>query len=65
MVLVKFFIIGALYDCFKLAYVDLNEGDEVRECYNYLKLMIQAHFDVGFFKIFLQNMFHLYSHIDI
>ena len=27
--------------------------------------MIQAHFQVGFFKIFLQNMFHLNDSINI
>ena len=29
-----------LYDCFKLFYVYLNEGDKVCKCYGCLKMMI-------------------------
>ena len=38
---------------FKLIYAYLHEGDKVRECYSYLKKMIQVHLHVGFLKIFL------------
>ena len=30
----------------------LNEGDQVCECYSYLKMVIQAHSHVDFFTIF-------------
>ena len=43
---------GILYDCFKLIYAYLNEGDKVCECYSCLKMMIQSQLHVGFFKIF-------------
>ena len=36
----------------KLIYEYLNEGDKVRECNSCLKLMIQAHLDVGFPQYF-------------
>ena len=49
MSLIKSFI---LYDCFKLIYAYLNEGNKVRECYGCLKMMIQAYLHVGFFTIF-------------
>ena len=45
---------GALYDCFELIYTYLNEGDRVRECYSYLKMIMQAHLHVAFFH----NTFH-------
>ena len=31
MILIKSFLTGILYDCFKLIYAYLNEGDKVRE----------------------------------
>ena len=40
------------YDCFKLIYAYLNEGNKVCECYSCLKMVIQAHLHVGFFTIF-------------
>ena len=52
MILIKSFLTGVLYDCFKFIYAYLNEGDEVRECYGCLKMMIQVHLHVGFFTIF-------------
>ena len=52
MVLVKSFLTWALYACFKLIYVDFNEWGKVRKYCTCLKLMIQAHLHVGFFKIF-------------
>ena len=33
-------------------YAYLNEGEKVRKCYSYLKVMIQAHLHVGFSIIF-------------
>ena len=33
-------------------YAYLNEGEKVRQCYSYLKVMIQAHLHVGFSIIF-------------
>ena len=52
MILINSFLTGVLYDCFKLIYEYLNEGDEVRECYSCLKIIIQVHLHVGFIKIF-------------
>ena len=51
-ILIKSFLTGVLYDCFKLIYAYLNEGDKVCECYSCLKMVIQAHLHVGFFTIF-------------
>ena len=55
MVLTKSFLAEALYDRFKLVYGYLNEGEKVRECYSYLKLMIQGYLHAGFLKIFLMK----------
>ena len=52
MFLIKSFLTEVLYDRFKLIYAYLNEEDKVRECFSYLKLMIQTHSHVGFFTIF-------------
>ena len=52
MVFIKSFLTEALYDRSKLVDSYSNEGDKVRECYTYLKLMIQAYLHLGFFKIF-------------
>ena len=41
-----------MYDCFKLIYAYLNEGDKVCEYYSCLKMIVQAHLDVGFSTIF-------------
>ena len=53
MVLIKSFSAGVLYDCFKLIYMYLNEGDKIFECYSCLKTIVQTHLHVGFFTIFL------------
>ena len=55
MILIKSFLPGVLYDCFKLIYEYLNEGDMVRACYSCLKMIIEAHLHVGFFAIFFIN----------
>ena len=65
MIFIKSFLTGVLHDCFKLMYAYLNEGDKVRKCYSCLKMIIQAHLHVGFFKIFfikrsLFKRFYLY-----
>ena len=52
MILIKSFLTGVLYDCFKLIYAYLNEGHKIREYYSCLKLIVQAHLHVGFFIIF-------------
>ena len=52
MILIKSFLTGYLYDCFKLIYTYLNKGDKVYECYNCLKMILQAHLHIGFFTIF-------------
>ena len=44
MVLVKSFLTEALYDCFKLIYVDLDKGDKICDYYSCLKLMIKVHY---------------------
>ena len=53
MVLIKSVVTEALYDLSKITYGYLNEEDKVHECCSCLKLMIQAHLHVGFFKCFL------------
>ena len=65
MILIKSFLTEVLYDCFKLIYVYLNEEDKVRECYNCLEMLVQAHLHVGFLTIFfvkraLLKRFYLY-----
>ena len=52
MILIKSFLTGGFHNCFKLIYAHFNEGNKVRECYNCLKIMIQAHLHVVFFTIF-------------
>ena len=52
MLLIKPFLTGVLYDCFKFIHAYLNEGDKVSECFSCLKMMIQAPLHVGFFTIF-------------
>ena len=64
-ILIKFFLKGALYDCLKLIYMYLNEGYKVRKCYSCLKMTIQAYLHIGFFTIFFierisLNRFYLY-----
>ena len=49
---IKSFLTGVLYDCFKLIYAYLTEGDKIFECYSYLKMVIQANLYVSFFTIF-------------
>ena len=52
MILITSFLTIILYNCFKLEYTYLNEGDKVRECYSCLNMMIQVHLLVGFLTIF-------------
>ena len=52
MILVKSFLTGILYDCFKIIYASINEGDKVRGCYSCSKMIVQAYLHVGFFTIF-------------
>ena len=58
MVLNTPFLTRVLYDCFKIIYAYLNEGNNVRECYNCLKMMMQVSLRDGFFTIY----FSLYVH---
>ena len=51
MIFIKSFLTGVLYDCFKLMYAYLNEGDKVCECYGCLKMVIQARLHVGFSRM--------------
>ena len=53
MILIKFFLTGVLYDCFKLTYAYLSEGDKVSKCYRSLKMIVQAHLHLFFFAILL------------
>ena len=50
-VLIKSFLAGDLYDCFKLIYAYLNEN-QVCKLYSCLKMVIQAHLHAGFFTLF-------------
>ena len=52
-ILIEFFLVGVLYDCFKFIYAYLNEWDKVCKRYGCLKMVIQAHLHVCFFTIFL------------
>ena len=52
MILIKSFLTEVSYNCFKLIYAYLNEGDKVREYYSCLKMIVQAHLHVGFSTIF-------------
>ena len=52
MVLNTSFLTRVLYDCFKIIYAYLNEGNNVRECYNCLKMMMQVSLRDGFFTIY-------------
>ena len=66
MILIKSFLTRVLYDCFKLIYDYLNEGDKVRECYSCLKIVIQAQLHVRFSTIFIikrasLKRFYLYT----
>ena len=51
-ILLKYFLTGVLYHCFKLIYPYLNGGDQFCECYRCLKMVILAYLHVGFFTIF-------------
>ena len=51
-ILIKWFLTGVLYYCFKLIYAYLNEGDQFCECYRCLKMVILDHLHVSFFTIF-------------
>ena len=51
-ILIKFFLKGVLYDCFKHTYAYLNERDKACKCYSCLKMVIQAYLHVGFFTVF-------------
>ena len=59
MVLIKSFLTRVLHDHSELIYMYLSKGYETRECYSCLKLVMQANLRVGFFAIFLKNMFYL------
>ena len=52
MTLIKSFWRGVLYDRFKVIYAYLSEQDKLSKCYSCLKMIIQVHLHVGFFKIF-------------
>ena len=67
MILVKSFLTRVSYDCFKVMYAYLNEGDKVRECYRYLKMIVQAPICMMFFfhnifikRALLKKRFYLY-----
>ena len=69
-ILIKFFwkefcFIRVLYDCFKLIYAYLNEGDKIGERYSSLKMMIQAHLHVVFSQYLSLNVHHLNDSIYI
>ena len=52
MILIKSFLAGTFYDCFKLIYAYLNEGDKVRKRYSCLKIIAQTYLHDGFSIIF-------------
>ena len=64
----KSFLSGVLYDCFKVIYTYLNEGDKVCLCYSCLKMVTQADLHVGFFTIFfIKHTSHkqFYLHLEL
>ena len=68
MILIKSFLTGVAYDCFKIIHQYLNEGDKVLECYSCLKMMVQAYLQVCFFLIFLNargSLKRLYLYIKL
>ena len=66
MILVKSFLTRVSYDCFKVMYAYLNEGDKVRKFYSYLKMIVQAPIYMMFFhnifikRALLKKRFYLY-----
>ena len=54
MILVKSFLTRVSYDCFKVMYAYLNEGDKVRKFYSYLKMIVQA----PIYMMFFSQYFH-------
>ena len=64
MILIKSFLAGVLYDCFKLIYAYLM-GDKVRECYSCLKTMIQAQLHVDFSVIFFTKRASLKANVNL
>ena len=67
MIVVRSFLARALYDCFKVIYMYLNEADKVRHYYSCLKMMIEAHLNVGFLQVtfFTLNVQHLHDSVYI
>ena len=57
MILIKSFLAGVLYDCFKLIYVYLNKGDKICECYTCLKLSFAITYIFVFFSFFFFTAF--------
>ena len=51
MILIKSFLTGVLYGCFKRIYTSLKEWDKVRECYSCWKMMTLLQFEVPFGKV--------------
>ena len=64
-ILIKSFVTGVLCYSFKHTYACLNEGDKVYECYDCLKMAIQANLHVGFFTNLSSNVHHLNDSIYI
>ena len=65
MILIKFFLAGVLYDCFKLTYAYLSEGDKVSKCYRSLKMIVQAHLHLFFLQYFWLNVHYLNDSIYV
>ena len=65
MILIKSFLTGVLYDCLKLIYAYLREGNKFCECYSCSKIIIQARLHVGFLQYFQLNVHHLNDSIYI
>lgn len=51
-ILIKFFLAEVFYDYFRLIYAYLHEKDKFCKCFNSLKIVIQAHLQIGFFTMF-------------
>ena len=53
MIFIKSFLTGVLYDCLKLIYAYLSEGNKFGECYSCPKIIIQAHLHASLKRFYL------------
>ena len=65
-IVIKSFLTGVLYDCFRNICAYLNKSDKICKCYNCLKMVIQVPiYMLVFSQYFSLNMHHLVDSIYI